>query len=192
MKNICVYASSSCLLDDIYLDTAFRLGGRIAQKGYGIVFGAGTDGLMGALARGAAEQGGALIGVIPEMMNVKEIIFEHCTQLHVTRTMRERKALMEEKADAFIALPGGFGTFEEILEIIAFKQLGCHQKPVAFFNVNGYYDALIAQFDEAVCQQFTAKEALSVFGVYGNIDEMLNDMETDRPAATYKKNELMK
>jgi len=191
IKNVCVYASSSSLVDDVYVEAAAELGRAMAQRGWGLVFGAGADGLMGAAARGAAEAGGVTIGVVPEKMDVDGVVYGSCTELFVTRTLRERKALMEDKADAFIALPGGFGTFEELLEIIALRQLGYHKKPVAILNVNGYYDGLIAQFDKAVEQRFSAPGALSVFGVFGTVEETLNYIETYQPTE-YVKNRLFK
>ena len=191
IKNVCVYASSSSLVDDVYVEAAAELGRALAQRGWGLVFGAGADGLMGAAARGAAEAGGVTIGVVPEKMDVDGVVYNSCTELYVTRTLRERKALMEDKADAFIALPGGFGTFEELLEIIALRQLGYHKKPVAILNVNGYYDGLIAQFDRAVEQRFSAPGALSVFGVFGTVEETLDYIETYVPTE-YVKNRLFK
>ena len=191
IKNVCVYASSSSLVDDVYVEAATELGRAMAQRGWGLVFGAGADGLMGAAARGAAEAGGVTIGVVPEKMDVDGVVYGSCTELFVTRTLRERKALMEDKADAFIALPGGFGTFEELLEIIALRQLGYHRKPVAILNVNGYYDGLIAQFDKAVEQRFSGPGALSVFGVFGTVEETLDYIETYVPTE-YVKNRLFK
>ena len=191
IKNVCVYASSSSLVDDVYVEAATELGRAMAQRGWGLVFGAGADGLMGAAARGAAEAGGVTIGVVPEKMDVDGVVYGSCTELFVTRTLRERKALMEDKADAFIALPGGFGTFEELLEIIALRQLGYHRKPVAILNVNGYYDGLIAQFDKAVEQRFSGPGALSVFGVFGTVEETLNYIDTYVPTE-YVKNRLFK
>lgn len=192
IKNVCVYASSSRHLEDIYIDAAMRLGQVLAQEGLGLVFGAGAEGLMGALARGASAHGGVTIGVVPEMMNVDGVIYDGCTELFVTRTMRERKAMLEEKADAFIALPGGFGTFEELLEIITLKQLGYHQKPIAILNVNRYYDALIAQFDLAAAQRFAAPEALTLYGVFGEIGATMEYIKAYRPETAYKKNRLFK
>lgn len=191
IKNVCVYASSSSFVDGVYKEAAAELGRAMAQRGWGLVFGAGADGLMGAAARGAAAAGGVTVGVVPEKMDVDGVVYNQCTELFVTRTMRERKALMEDKADAFIALPGGFGTFEEILEIIALRQLGYHQKPVAIMNVNGYYGGLIAQFDKAVKQRFSGPGALSVFGVFSTVKETLDYIETYEPT-DYVKNRLFK
>lgn len=192
MKNICVFASSSAKLKEIYKTEAKNLGRSIAKKGIGIVFGAGTEGLMGELARGAEEHDGTIIGVIPDSLNVKGIVFEHCTKLYDTRTMHERKAIMERESDAFIALPGGFGTFEEILEIITLKQLGYHNKPIVILNTNGYYHHLIAQFEETVNQDFAVRGALDLFVVSDNIDDTLSYIYKYTPGEMHKKNMLLK
>lgn len=165
IRSICVFASSSSHLDKPYYECASALGRDIARRGMSVVFGGGAEGLMGALARGAAECGGIITGIIPEFMNVPGVAFEGCTELITTRTMRERKALMERRSDAFIALPGGFGTLEEILEIITLRQLGRHNRPVALINAQGFFDPLAAQFDSIVAQRFAQAEALSVFSV---------------------------
>ena len=175
IKNVCA------TLDDIYVNTATALGRALAQRGMGLVYGAGGYGLMGAAARGAREAGGIVIGVIPEKMDVDGVVYEGCTELFVTRTMRERKALMEDKSDAFIALPGGFGTFEEVLEIIALRLLMYHTKPVVILNVNGYYDALVRQFDVAVEQKFASPKALEMYGVFSEIDGALKYIENYQP-----------
>lgn len=192
MKNICVYASGSKTLDDIYIEEAEMLGRLIAQGGMGIVFGGGTDGLMGAVARGAVQEGGRIIGVVPEMMNVREILFDSCSEMYVTSGMRERKALMEEKADAFIALPGGFGTLEELLEIITLRHLGVHQKPIAVINTNGFYSHIAAQFKETVAQGFAKKDACAVFKICDSSKEALEYIANEEATRPYIKNELIK
>lgn len=191
IRNVCVFASSSAELDRQYYEDAAALGRGIAKRGWGVVFGAGTEGLMGALARGAAECGGHIVGVIPDLMNVPGVVYEHCSELIATRTMRERKAIMEQRADAFIALPGGFGTLEEILEIITLRQLGYHKKPVALVNTSGFYDHLVAQFMRIVDLRFAHKEALAVFSLLDTPEEALDYIAKATPAV-YVKNELMK
>jgi uncharacterized protein (TIGR00730 family) len=186
IRNVCVFASSSAKLDKPYYDCATALGRGIAQRGWGLVFGAGTEGLMGALARGVAEHGGVITGVIPDLMNVPGVVYEGCTQLIATRTMRERKAIMEERGDAFIALPGGFGTLEEILEVITLRQLGYHQKPVAIVNTLGFYDLLAAQFERIAAQRFAERETLSVFGVLDTPEAALDYIENGSPEGFVK------
>ena len=157
-KVICVYSSSSCTIDKVYFDAASQLGSEIAQKGDLFLFGGGLTGLMGACARAVHQQKGKVIGIIPEALNVKGIVYEACDELVVTKGMRERKAEMDEKSDAFIALPGGFGTLEEILEIITLKQLRYHNKPIVILNVNGFYNHLLKQFDITIHQKFAKNE----------------------------------
>ena len=192
MKAICVYASGSTKLDESYIREAETLGTLIAQNGMALVFGGGRDGLMGAVARGAASAGGTIIGVIPDRLNVDGIRFEHCTELLVTQTLRERKATMEQRADAFIALPGGFGTLEELLEIITLRHLGYHGKPIAVINTNGFYDDLVSQFDQTVHHGFAAKQACDVYGICADAHEALAYIQSDAALRPYKKNELMK
>lgn len=186
IQSVCVFASSSAKLDRPYYECAAALGRGIAGRGWSVVFGGGTDGLMGALARGAAERGGAITGVVPDLMNVPGVVYEHCTELIVTRTMRERKAVMEQRSDAFIALPGGFGTLEEILEIITLRQLGYHKKPIALVNTLGFYSGLAAQFDHIVSERFAEKESLSVFGVVDAPGAALDYIENAAPASFVK------
>jgi uncharacterized protein (TIGR00730 family) len=189
MTDICVFASSSPRLATPYYEAAAALGRGIAERGWGVVFGGGTDGLMGALARGAAEKGGRITGIIPDMMNVPGVAFEGCTELIATRTMRERKAEMEARADAFVALPGGFGTLEEILEIITLRQLGYHTKPVALVNTLNFYGDLQELFSRITEQHFASPESLCVFGVLDTPEETLQYIETAQPVA-YVKNAL--
>jgi len=185
--NICVFASSSEKLDAVYFEAAKALGARLARTGHTVVFGAGDDGLMGALARGAKEAGGYLIGVIPHMFDVQGVVFSKCDEVHKTKTMRERKALMAQKADAFIALPGGFGTLEELLEVITLKQLCVHNKPIAIIDTNGFYSHLVSQFGETVNQGFAADGALTAFGVYEDIDEAIAYIDRCDGSRTYAK-----
>ncbi len=131
----------------------------LAEQGFGLVYGGASIGLMGQVADAVIQHGGEAVGVIPEFMLDYEIAHNQLTELHVVRTMHERKALMAERASAFVALPGGLGTFEEILEIATWGQLNQHQKPMMLYNVNGFYDALIAQLDHAVARRFSTATA---------------------------------
>ena len=142
-----------------------------------VIVGGGAAGLMGAAARGAYSRGGEIIGVVPSFLNVDGILFDNCTELIFTETMRERKALMEQKSDAFIMTPGGVGTFDEFFEILTLKQLGRHSKPIAVFNINGYFDSLIAQLENAVHKQFMNPEIFELFISTDRADRLLDYLE---------------
>ncbi|WP_374664544.1 TIGR00730 family Rossman fold protein [Acinetobacter sp.] len=151
---IALYCGSRSGNNPIYQEKAIALAKGIADQGFGLVYGGASIGLMGQVADTVLQHGGEAVGVIPEFMLDYEIAHNGLTELHVVQTMHERKALMAERASAFIALPGGLGTFEEILEIATWGQLNQHQKPMMLYNVNGFYDALIAQLDHAVLEGF--------------------------------------
>lgn len=151
---IALYCGSRAGNKPIYCNTAIELAQHIATQGFGIVYGGASIGLMGQVADTVLEHGGEVVGVIPEFMLDYEIAHGQLTELHIVKSMHERKALMAERASAFIALPGGLGTFEEILEIATWGQLNQHQKPMIIYNVNRFYDALIAQLDHAVEEGF--------------------------------------
>ncbi|MBL7995284.1 TIGR00730 family Rossman fold protein [bacterium] len=156
-KKIAVYCSSSDMLEDSYYAAAHDMGALMVKHGYDLVFGGSNVGLMGTIARAVQSHGGKVTGVIPEFMHKRGIAYEASNELIVTADLRERKKIMENRADAFIAMPGGFGTLEEILEVLALKQLQSHTKPVIFLNVNGFYDP-IAAFFELLYQRRFAKE----------------------------------
>lgn len=151
---IALYCGSRAGSNPIYREKAIQLAKGIAEHGFGIVYGGASIGLMGQVADSVIEHGGEVVGVIPEFMLDYEIAHNTLTELHVVKTMHQRKALMAERASAFVALPGGLGTFEEILEVATWGQLNQHQKPMIIYNVNGFYDALIAQLDHAVKEGF--------------------------------------
>ena len=165
MQNVCIFAASSPKLAQQYCDAAYALGEALAKNGIGLVFGGGRTGLMGACARGVYAKGGRITGVIPEKLNVPGIAFEHCNELIVTADMHARKATMERLSDAYIALPGGIGTLEELLEVLTLNQLGYLRAPVVIFNQNGYYDALIRQLHTCVEQEFADQSCLSLYAV---------------------------
>lgn len=158
MKRICVFLGSSLGDRPSYRDAAERLGRELARRQITVVYGGGRVGLMGALADACLAAGGEVIGVIPHALQQREVGHTGLTQLHVVDSMHERKGLMAELADAFIALPGGFGTFEELCEILTWSQLGLHRKPCAVLDVDGYYAPLIALFDHATKSQFVRPE----------------------------------
>ena len=151
---VALYCGSRSGNNPIYLEKAVALAKNMADHGFGLVYGGASIGLMGQVADAVIQQGGEAVGVIPEFMLDYEIAHQHLTELHIVHTMHERKAMMAERASAFVALPGGLGTFEEILEIATWGQLNQHQKPMMLYNVNGFYDALIAQLDHAVQEGF--------------------------------------
>jgi uncharacterized protein (TIGR00730 family) len=154
MKRICVFCGSSSGFRAQYVEAARAMGRALAQHRFGLVYGGGNVGLMGEIADAVIEQGGNVIGVIPDALVERELAHGAVTELIVVRSMHERKARMAELADAFIAMPGGYGTFEEFCEILTWAQLGLHRKPCALLNVDGYYDPLLALFDHAVTEGF--------------------------------------
>lgn len=154
ISSICVYCSSSDRIARPHFDLADQLGRELAERGLALVYGGGGVGLMGAVARAASREGGRIVGVIPHFMRAKELAFEEADELIVTETMRERKAVMQERSDAFLVLPGGFGTLEEVVEMITLKQLALHQKPIVFLNQDGFYDRLFAFFEQCFDQEF--------------------------------------
>lgn len=151
---IALYCGSRSGNKPIYQEKAIALAQGLAKQGFGLVYGGASIGLMGQVADAMIAHGGEAVGVIPEFMLDYEIAHHQLTELHVVQTMHERKALMAERASAFVALPGGLGTFEEILEVATWGQLNQHQKPMMIYNVNGFYDALITQLDHAVEEGF--------------------------------------
>ncbi|MFV5491238.1 TIGR00730 family Rossman fold protein [Acinetobacter sp. ASP199] len=151
---VALYCGSRAGNNPIYQEKAIQLVQNLAQQGFGLVYGGASIGLMGQVADAMIAHGGEAVGVIPEFMLDYEIAHNKLTELHIVQSMHERKALMAERACAFVALPGGLGTFEEILEIATWGQLNQHQKPMMLYNVNNFYDPLIAQLDHAVNEGF--------------------------------------
>jgi len=154
MKRVCVFCGANAGLRSEYRIAAQTLAGALARRGLGLVYGGGNVGLMGALADAMLEAGGKVIGVIPQALVAKEVAHRGVTELHIVDTMHQRKAMMNELSDAFIALPGGFGTLEEFFEILTWSQLGIHGKPSGLLNVSGYYDSLLVMLDHAVVERF--------------------------------------
>ena len=154
MKRICVFCGSSPGVRPEYAHAARAMGQALAERGIGLVYGGGRVGLMGIVADTVMQGGGQAVGVIPEALMRREVGHLALTELHVVSSMHERKALMADLADGFVALPGGFGTFEEFCEVITWSQLGIHPKPCGLLNAVGYYDALLAMFDHGVAEGF--------------------------------------
>ena len=177
--NICMYGASSTDLDKIYYDAAEHLGRRIAARGHGLVFGGGAQGLMGATARGLAAGGGRITGIAPRFFDKPGILYKECSEFIFTDTMRERKELMERLSDAFIMAPGGIGTYEEFFEVLTLKQLGQLNKPIAVFNVNGYYDLLLRLLEDTASKGFMKASCLDILGIFDDADEMLDYIERE-------------
>lgn len=186
MKRICVFCGSNSGIDPVFLETAEKVGKFLARENIELVFGGGRVGLMGKVADTVLANGGRVIGAIPEALAIKEVAHQGLTELHIVDSMHERKALMAELADGFIALPGGFGTFEEFCEIITWAQLGIHQKPCALLNVGGFYDHLIAQFEISANQNFIHEEHRPLVLVESEIEKLYELMKNYRPPVLEK------
>ena len=178
---ICIYGASSNIIDKSFIDAGEQLGKEIAQNGHSVIFGGGAAGLMGAVARGMRSKGGNIIGVTPTFFKVDGMLFEDCTDMIYTETMRERKKLLEEMSDAFIVTPGGIGTFDEFFEIYTLRQLGVHQKPIAILNTDGYYDSLIDMLKYAIDKNFMPEANMNLLFISDNPKEILNHIENYNP-----------
>ena len=183
---ICVYAGSNPGANPAYAEAAADLARLLAQRGIGIVYGGAHRGLMGILADTALEAGGEVIGVMPQALVDREIAHTGLTELHVVASMHERKALMAELADGFIALPGGAGTLEELIEIYTWSQLGLHDKPMGVLNVNGYYDGLAALLDHAQREGFLREEHRAAMHAEATPEALLARFEGWKPAGLGK------
>jgi len=176
--NILTYAASSGLLPQIYVDGAIELGSMAAQRGHTIINGAGRTGLMGAVTKGAMQAGGKAIGVIPKFMIEHGWQHTGMTELVITEDMHERKEQMASRSDAVIALPGGVGTMEELLEIITWKQLGLYLKPIVILNIDHYFDPLLQQMSKAIEQNFMRNFHNRLWNVAETPEEAINLCET--------------
>ncbi|MGH9801804.1 MAG: TIGR00730 family Rossman fold protein [Blastocatellia bacterium] len=175
IKRICVFCGSSNGRQEVYVAQARALGRAMAVKGIGLVYGAGGIGLMGTVADAVLESKGEVTGVIPYALATKERAHP-AANMRVVNTMHERKAMMAELSDAFIAMPGGFGTFEELLEIITWGQLGIHQKPIGLLNTAGYYDPLLAMIDRAVEEGFILPRYRNLIVVDSEVEGLLGKL----------------
>lgn len=171
---IAVYCGSKVGNAPIYRETAYELGKALVEANYGLVYGGAVIGCMGAVADGVIEHGGVTVGVIPEFMLGREVAHKNLTRLHLTDTMHTRKALMAEYASAFITLPGGLGTLEEIMEVATWRQLYQHEKPMVILNVNGFYDRLIEHLHFTVEQGFMKQEDMDRLIVCDNVEHAIS------------------
>ncbi|MCH5304045.1 MAG: TIGR00730 family Rossman fold protein [Ruminococcus sp.] len=170
--NICVYCASSETIDKSYLNAGEKFGETLAENNHTLIFGAGKYGVMGAVARGCRRKGGKVVGVLPNFFNNVDVMFKDCEIIR-TETMRERKQIMEDKSDAFVMMPGGIGTFEEFFEILTLKQLRRHNKPIAVYNVNGYYDNLFEMLDKTIIEGFMSEKCRELFFISDDENEIL-------------------
>lgn len=176
-KLLCVYCASSDRIDPKYGVAAEQLGREMVARGWGLVYGGGKTGLMGAVARGTKAAGGRVVGVIPEFMKAKELAFDEADELVTVITMRERKLLMETRADAFVTLPGGFGTLEEIMEILTLRQLDVVKKPCVIFNQDGFYDDLIKLFERMLAERFFKPSNMDLFRVAKTVPDVFTQID---------------
>ena len=176
-KLLCVYCASSDRLDPKYYAVAAELGRELVAQGWGLVYGGGKTGMMGAVARAVKLAGGRVVGVIPEFMKVRELAYEEADEIVTVITMRERKLLMETRADAFVTLPGGWGTLEEVLEILTLRQLELVKKPCVFLNQDGFYDPLLQLFDRMLAEKFYKPSNMQLFQVAATVPEVFAKIE---------------
>lgn len=181
LRNITVFCGSSAGTDCIYQKEAFKLGQTLAQKGVGLVYGGAKVGLMGAVADGALQNKGKVIGVIPRFLQSVEIAHERLTELILVETMHQRKAKMDELSDGIIALAGGFGTLEELFEMLTWGQLGLHKKPVGLLNTDGFYDQLLLLADNMVSKGFLKPINRDMLLVDADIERLLDKMHQYEP-----------
>lgn len=169
-QNICVYCASSNDVDPKYKQLASDVGAYLAQDNRKLVYGGGHVGLMGACADAVLEQGGEVIGVIPQFLQDREVAHKGLTELHITDTMQERQQKMADLSDAFIMLPGGLGTLAEFFEIVTWKQLGHHDKPIVVFNAYGYWDSLLEMLHKSMDERFLYQKANQLYSVCDDVE----------------------
>ena len=179
--NICVFGASSSRLEAEFYAAAEKLGALLASAGHSLVFGGGREGLMGAAARGVHSGGGRIIGIAPRFFDEPGILCELCTEFVFTDTMRERKQLMDARADAFAVLPGGIGTFEEFFEMLTLKQLGRNDRAIVLLNTNGYYAPMSELLEAAVRQGFVSRSCLELFYIADTPEELLGYIASYAP-----------
>ena len=176
MKNILVFCGAKPGNDKEFTEKAYELGSYMAKNNLRLIYGGGKTGMMGAVADGVLENGGAVIGIIPSFLKDMEIVHPNLTELIEVETMHARKAKMEQMADAVVALPGGFGTLDEIFELLTWSQLGLHSKPLALYNIKGYYDVLIVMMMQMVKNGFLNEEHYHILKVADNLNELIEKL----------------
>jgi hypothetical protein len=186
MKRIVVFCGSSGGHDPVFAQEAFRLGQYLAESGIELVYGGAKVGLMGAVADGVLQRGGRVIGVLPHFLRTKEVAHQHLTELILVDTMHERKLKMHELSDGVIALPGGYGTLEELFEMLTWGQLGLHAKPVGLLNTDGFYDSLLALVNTMIQRGFLKEENRRMLLIDKNAEDLLVQMRQYRPPTAPK------
>lgn len=181
MKQVCIFCGSYQGTQPMYVTAAHQMGMGLAQRGLGLVYGGGRVGLMGAVADGSLAGGGKVTGVIPKSLVDRELAHVGLSELHVVTSMHERKAMMAEIADAFIAMPGGYGTLDELFEIITWAQLGFHHKPIALLNIGGYFDPLLTFIEHMAVEGFITPEHRGAVLVKNAVDTLLDTLLSYQP-----------
>jgi uncharacterized protein (TIGR00730 family) len=174
MRNLCVFCGSRTGAAPVYAEQAMELGAEIARRGHGLVFGAGNIGLMGVIADAVRAHGGNTIGVIPKALVERELAHQKLTDLRIVESMHDRKALMAGLSDAFIAMPGGFGTLDELFEILTWAQLRIHGKPIGMLNIAGFFDPLLAWIERAIAEDFVKPKYRNLLIVEKDVERLLN------------------
>lgn len=180
IKSVCVYCGSSNSVDEVYKDSARQLGKALGEKGWQLVYGGSRVGLMGLTADATLEAGGTAVGIIPRFIQDREIAHEHLTEFHMVETMHERKMMMVERSDAFVVLPGGVGTMDETFEVLTWRQLGLHDKPIIIVNVDGYWDHFVALVQNIADKKFMGQEHLGIFTVTDDVTKVPELIENAR------------
>ncbi len=176
MKSICVFCASSMGKNPIYAEMAYELGKTLSENQIELIYGGAQVGLMGKVAEGVLSQNGKVTGIIPEFLKTKEIAHNSLSELITVKTMHERKAKLHEMSDAFIALPGGFGTMEELFEILTWAQLSLHKKPIGILNIKGYYDPLIQLVEKMIEEGLLKSEYKGMLLISDSIEDLLSQM----------------
>ena len=193
MKKIAVFCGSSIGFDPVYKESAIQLGNAFVQHNITLVYGGGKIGMMGVLADTILSQGGKVIGVIPKLLEKKEVVNRDVTELIVTQTMSERKVVMSKKCDGYISLAGGFGTLDELFEGLTMSQLHIEQKPNGILNVNGYFDGLLQQIDQMIAEGFVKPTNKELLIVSSSVDDLLTKMKSYKaPAITHVIEKIVK
>ncbi|HEY4344941.1 MAG TPA: TIGR00730 family Rossman fold protein [Parvibaculum sp.] len=177
LANVCVYCGSSNGAEPAFVDAATRLGSLLAEAEVGLVYGGASIGIMGAVAKSVLAGGGKVVGVIPEFLTRAEVKMTGATEMIVTDSMHSRKQVMFERSDAFVALPGGIGTLEEVIEMLTWAQLGRHNHPIIIANLNGFWDPLIELLDHMIQQQFVKSSIHRFYGVVDKVEDILPRIE---------------